>query len=162
MHGIGHQAGLQHLQALQGQDPAPSASHDQACLEAAVFERLGGTIDYCAHPVGVARVHPTADHLVVEVDPKLGPEHSLPEHCLQALLPTQYTGPDEDEGREPGGIAGVRLLGSTQPASTSDWQAPTLASLSPGRTPSSGGPSSPNTGPHALTATSSHCGTRPR
>ncbi|MGW2425611.1 hypothetical protein ACWC0C_41315 [Streptomyces sp. NPDC001709] len=76
-----------------------------------MFERLGGTIDYCAHPVGVARVHPSADHLVVEVDPKLGPEHSLPEHCLQALLPTQYTGPDEDEGREPGGIAGVRLLG---------------------------------------------------
>lgn len=37
--------------------------------------------------------------------------HSLPEHCLQALPPTQYTGPDEDEGREPGGIAGVRLLG---------------------------------------------------
>ncbi|MGW3465665.1 hypothetical protein ACWDE9_41735 [Streptomyces olivaceoviridis] len=52
-----------------------------------MFERLGGTIDYCAHPAGVARVHPSADHLVVEVDPKLGPEHSLPEHCLQALLP---------------------------------------------------------------------------
>lgn len=109
--GIRHQAGLQHLQTLQGQDPVPAASHDQTRLEAAVFERLGGTIDYCAHPAGVARVHPSADHLVVEVDPKLGPAHSLPEHCLQALLLNQYTGPDEDEGREPGGIAGVRLLG---------------------------------------------------
>ncbi|MGV9942455.1 hypothetical protein [Streptomyces sp. NPDC003401] len=109
--GIGHQTGLQHLQALQGQDPVPAANHDQARLEAAVFERLGGTIDYCAHPAGVARVHPSADHLVVEVDSKLGPAHSLPEHCLQALLPTRYTGPDEDEGREPGGIAGVRFLG---------------------------------------------------
>ncbi|MFD4814515.1 hypothetical protein [Streptomyces sp. NPDC058418] len=76
-----------------------------------MFERLGGTIDYCAHPAGIAHVRPSADHLAVEVDPKLGPEHSLSEHCLQALLPTQHTGSDEDEGREPGGIAGVRLLG---------------------------------------------------
>jgi hypothetical protein len=108
--GVGHQASLQHLQAFQRQDPVPAATHDQARLEAAVFERLGGTIDYCAHPAGVARVHPSTDHLVVEVDSKLGPKHSLPEHCLQALLPTQYIGPDKNEEREPGGIAGVRLL----------------------------------------------------
>ncbi|WP_432161523.1 hypothetical protein [Streptomyces sp. NRRL F-5630] len=108
--GIGHQTGLQHLQSLQEQEPVPAANYDQTRLEAAVFERLGGTIDYCAHPAGVARVHPSPDHLVVDIDSKLGPKHSLPEHCLQALLPTQYTGPDEDEGRELGGIAGVRLL----------------------------------------------------
>ncbi|MDQ0701001.1 MULTISPECIES: hypothetical protein [unclassified Streptomyces] len=109
--GLGHQASLQHLHALQGQDPVPAAAdRDQARLEAAVFERLGGTIDYCAHPAGVAKVRPGADHLVLELDPKLGPEHSLPEHSLLSLLPTQYTGPEDDEGA-PGGIAGVRLLG---------------------------------------------------
>ncbi|WP_405748375.1 hypothetical protein OG232_00150 [Streptomyces sp. NBC_01411] len=46
----------------------------------------------------------------MELDPKLGPEHSLPEHCLGALLPTQYTGPVEDEELAPGGIAGIRIL----------------------------------------------------
>ncbi|SEB64439.1 hypothetical protein SAMN05216483_0102 [Streptomyces sp. 2131.1] len=78
---LGHQTSLQHLQALQGQDPVPAAAdRAQARLEAAVFERLGGTSDYCAHPAGVAQVHPGADHLVVELDPQLGPQHSLPEH----------------------------------------------------------------------------------
>ncbi|MFB9608603.1 hypothetical protein ACFFTQ_37190 [Streptomyces roseofulvus] len=108
--GIGHETSLQHLQTAQGQAPVPAASRDQARLEAAVFEHLGGTIDYCAHPAGIAHVRPSVDHLVVKVDLKLGPEHSLPRHCLEALLPTQYTGPAEDEGLTPGGIAGVRLL----------------------------------------------------
>ncbi|MET7311590.1 hypothetical protein ACWD7C_19675 [Streptomyces sp. NPDC005134] len=86
-------------------------SRDQARLEAAVFDRLGGTRDYCAHPAGVARVCPGADRLAVELDPKPGPDLSLPEQCLQALLPTQYTGTDENEGLEVGGFAGIRLLG---------------------------------------------------
>ncbi|PJN31651.1 hypothetical protein CG747_44165 [Streptomyces sp. CB02959] len=109
--GIGHQAGLQHLKALPAQDPVPAANRDQARLEAVVFARLGGTSDYCAHPAGIARVRPSVDHLVVEVDSKLGPEHSLPKHCLQTLLPTEYIGRGGDEEREPGGFAAVRLLG---------------------------------------------------
>ncbi|MFE7805874.1 hypothetical protein ACFU51_14655 [Streptomyces sp. NPDC057430] len=107
--GIGHQASLNQLTA-DSQHPVPDAGRDQSRLEAAVFERLGGTIDYCAHPAGVAHVRPATDHLAVVVDPKLGPSHRLPEHCLEALLPTQYTGADEEvEG--PGGIVGVRLRG---------------------------------------------------
>ncbi|WP_097914118.1 hypothetical protein [Streptomyces sp. b84] len=108
--GIGHQQSLHHLQASPRQDPVPAPGRDQARLEAAVFERLGGTIDYCAHPAGVARLHPDTGHLTVELDPQLGPDHSLPEHALQALLPTRYTGPDQDGEGEPGGISGMRVL----------------------------------------------------
>ncbi|MFD4666578.1 hypothetical protein [Streptomyces halstedii] len=109
--GIGHQQSLHHLQAPHRPDPVPASGRDQARLEAAVFERLGGTIDYCAHPAGVARLRPDTGHLTVELDPKLGPDHSLPEHALQALLPTRYTGLDQDGGGEPGGISGIRFLG---------------------------------------------------
>ncbi|MGK5631832.1 hypothetical protein [Streptomyces sp. URMC 123] len=107
--GIGHQASLQQLRA-DSHHPVPDAGPDQSRLEAAVFERLGGTIDYCAHPAGVAHVRPATDHLAVALDPKLGPSHRLPEHCLAALLPTQYTGTDE-QLEEPSGIVGVRLRG---------------------------------------------------
>ncbi|MFI6372382.1 hypothetical protein [Streptomyces sp. NPDC050546] len=112
--GIGHQSCLQQLHSSRGQAPVPAASRNQARLEAAFFERLGGTVDYCAHPAGVAQVRPGVDQLVVELDPKLGPHHSLPEHCLQALLPTRYAGPAVDERMEPGGIPGVRVLGVDQ------------------------------------------------
>lgn len=108
--GTSHQASLQQLRPAVSDYPVPHAGPDQSRLEAAVFERLGGTIDYCAHPAGVAHVRPATDHLAVAVDPKLGPNHRLSEHCLEALLPTQYTGADEQvEG--PGGIVGVRLRG---------------------------------------------------
>ncbi|MGI5451449.1 hypothetical protein ACQEVM_37955 [Streptomyces sp. CA-243310] len=107
--GVSHQTGMQELQAADGQHPVPEAGRDQARLEAAVFERLGGTIDYCAHPTGVAQLTPRPTHLTLAVDRKLGPRHRLYEHCLQALLPTQYTGTDEG-GDGLGGIVGVRLL----------------------------------------------------
>ncbi|MGW6705481.1 hypothetical protein ACWGDE_11400 [Streptomyces sp. NPDC054956] len=105
--GTAHQAVMQELQATDHQHPVPDADRDQARLEAAVFERLGGTVDYCAHPAGIAHLTPRPTHLTVAVDRKLGPRHRLYEHCLQALLPIQYTGPDEVEG--PGGMVGVRL-----------------------------------------------------
>ncbi|MFJ4568995.1 hypothetical protein ACIP4U_36155 [Streptomyces caelestis] len=106
--GNGHQTSLQQLAPAEDQHPVPDADRDQPRLEAAVFERLGGTVDYCAHPVGVASILPATDHLVVRVDPKLGPRHRLPEHSLGALLPTQYIGTKEStEG--PGGIVGARL-----------------------------------------------------
>ncbi|MET9077916.1 hypothetical protein ABZX95_38535 [Streptomyces sp. NPDC004232] len=101
---------MQQLATAENQHPVPDANPDQARLEAEVFEHLGGTADFCAHPAGIAHVLPTTDHLVVAVDPKLGPRHRLPEHCLGSLLPTQYIGVDEKvEG--PGGIVGVRLRG---------------------------------------------------
>lgn len=108
--GIGHQGSLQQHAAADSQLPVPDASRDQSRLEAEVFERLGGTIDYCAHPAGVAHVVPADTHLSVAVDPQLGPRHRLPRHCLEALLPTQYTGADED-GEGLGGAMGVRLRG---------------------------------------------------
>lgn len=107
--GLGHQASLQQLATAEAQHPVPNAGPDQSRLEAEVFERLGGTIDYCAHPAGIAHVLPAVDHVIVVIDPKLGPRHQLPEHCLQALLPTQYTGLKKVEG--PGGIMGLRLCG---------------------------------------------------
>jgi len=107
--GIGHQTSLQQLASAANQHPVPDADRDQARLEAEIFERLGGTIDYCAHPAGVASVFPTTDHIAVSVDLKLGARHRLPEHCLQALLPTQYNGIEKVEG--PGGCMGVRLRG---------------------------------------------------
>lgn len=106
--GIGHQTSLQQLASAADQHPVPDADRDQARLEASVFERLGGTADYCAHPVGVAYTLPATDHLVVGVDPKLGPHHRLPEHSLGALLPTRYTG-TKDSVEGPGGIIGARL-----------------------------------------------------
>ncbi|GAA5705635.1 hypothetical protein AQJ43_36345 [Streptomyces avermitilis] len=108
--GIGHQACTQQHTTAEGQHPVPDSGPDQARLEAQVFEHLGGTIDYCAHPAGIAHVIPTGTHLTVALDPKLGPNHRLSQHCLEALLPTIYTGTDEDpEG--PGSAVGVRLRG---------------------------------------------------
>ncbi|MGX1540865.1 hypothetical protein ACWIGC_28585, partial [Streptomyces diastaticus] len=107
--GTGHQDSVRHLKSGPPQHPVPHAHRDQARLEAAVFERLDGTIDYCAHPAGVAQVHPEPGRLTVALDPEFASGHSLPEHTLGILLPTQYTGPEETEG--PGGIIGVRLRG---------------------------------------------------
>lgn len=112
--GIGHQESLAHLQSVhgqEGQDPVPFGGRDQARLEASVFGRLGGTSDYCAHPAGVARLHPDAGHLTVELDPRLGPDYSLARHSLQVLLPTRYTGAEQEGAAEPGGITGLRVLG---------------------------------------------------
>lgn len=106
--GRGHQTSLQQLASAVDQHPVPDADRDQARLEASVFERLGGTVDYCAHPVGVAYTLPATDHLVVGLDAKLGPRHRLPQHSLGALLPTRYTG-TKDSVEGPGGIMGARL-----------------------------------------------------
>ncbi|MGW6857785.1 hypothetical protein [Streptomyces xanthophaeus] len=106
--GASHQTGMQDLQAADNQHPVPEAGRDQARLEAAVFERLGGTVDYCAHPVGIAHLTPQPTRLTVAVDRKLGPRHRLYKHALQALLPAQYTGSDE-KVEAPAGIVGVRL-----------------------------------------------------
>ncbi|MFK0120806.1 hypothetical protein [Streptomyces sp. NPDC090994] len=105
--GTSHQASLQRLAPVVDQHPVPNAGRDQCLLEAGVFERLGGTVDYCAHPAGVAFTLPAADHLAIRLDPKLGPRHRLPEHTVGALLPTWYT--DGKESESPGGMIGARL-----------------------------------------------------
>ncbi|RPK23580.1 hypothetical protein EES37_38135 [Streptomyces sp. ADI91-18] len=105
--GTGHQICVEQLHSAAAH-PVPTPDFDQARLEAALFEGLDGTIDYCAHPAGIARTTPSSDHLALALDSKLGPKYRLPEHSLGMILPTHYTGPEETEN-VPGGYVGVRL-----------------------------------------------------
>ncbi|MET9648603.1 hypothetical protein [Streptomyces syringium] len=109
--GRGHQSEHQFLSTTRLAAPIPEAAGEQALLEAALFERIDGIFDYCAHPAGVHSVLPQPDHLTVRLDPYLGrTDRALPLHSLAGLLPTYYTG-DKEDPEGPGGVTGVRLLG---------------------------------------------------
>ncbi|GAA0444219.1 hypothetical protein ACFQ2B_00360 [Streptomyces stramineus] len=108
--GRGHQSEHQFLSTNRPASPIAKVTHEQALLEAALFERIDGIFDYCAHPAGIQWVDPRTDHLTVCLDPYLGrPDRPLPLHSLAGLLPTHYIGTEETpEG--PGGVPGLRLL----------------------------------------------------
>ncbi|MEU4496996.1 hypothetical protein AB0F96_27025 [Streptomyces sp. NPDC023998] len=103
--------GWQRLSADRARDPIPDTSGDQALLEASLLERLGGTFDYCAHPVGIASIDPGPDRITVRIDPLMGLRQSpLALHSLAMLLPTRYVGVESNLD-EPGGIMGLRIAG---------------------------------------------------